>query len=71
MAKRKARNPDYVRCRNVPGPDNKAAGLRRVRHYGLYHPSARAKLSLARRLLGLDPQVPEPGGGVVRPLVGE
>jgi len=35
------------------------AGFRRIRHYGLHHPSARAKLSLARRVLGLDPAVPE------------
>ena len=37
------------------------AGFRRIRHYGLHHRSAREKLSLARRLLGLDPAVPEPG----------
>ncbi len=24
MAKRKTRNPDHVRCKNVPGPDNEA-----------------------------------------------
>ena len=35
------------------------AGFRRIRHYGLHHPSARGKLSLARRALGLDPAVPE------------
>jgi len=36
------------------------AGFRRIRHYGIHHPSAQGKLSLARRLLGLDPAVPEP-----------
>ena len=35
------------------------AGFRRIRHYGLHHPAARGKLSLARRALGLDPAVPE------------
>jgi hypothetical protein len=34
-------------------------GFRRVRHYGLHHPSCRGKLMQARELLGLERELPE------------
>jgi hypothetical protein len=35
------------------------SGFRRIRHYGLHHPSVRAKLMAARALLGLARALPE------------
>jgi hypothetical protein len=35
------------------------SGFRRVRHYGLHHPSVRGKLMQARALLGLSRELPE------------
>jgi hypothetical protein len=34
-------------------------GFRRIRHYGLHHPSCREKLMCARALLGLEREIPE------------
>jgi hypothetical protein len=35
------------------------SGFRRIRHYGLHHPSCREKLMQARALLGLERELPE------------
>jgi len=35
-------------------------GFWRIRHYALHHSSCRQKLSQARELLGLEPEIPEP-----------
>jgi len=35
------------------------SGFRRIRHYGLHHPSVREKLMQARQLLGLERELPE------------